>query len=155
MNAIVRSKVQEKSIKIGRREVPLNDCLVTRVTATGAASLVPISRKALRERNDLTASEAKRAHREVCIHLKQVQAGVFASLSANSDFVGLGFKQNAKGNRISFELEHRLPESEQSSRAIRLAEDNAMLKEDNEVLAAKLEAMEKMLRDAGLLKDKA
>lgn len=153
MNSIIKSKVSEKTIKIGRRDVPLNDCLQTKVTATGAASLVPISRKALRERNDLTASEAKRAHRLVCSHLKQVQAGVFASLSANADFVGLGFKQNAKGNRISFELEHRVEEAEQVKRVCKLAEDNAMLKENNEALAAKLEAMEKMLRDAGLLKD--
>jgi len=146
-NAMIAVKTRDVRITVGKANIALNDCLASRETSTGAVSLTPCSRKAMKDRHDLTGSQAKWLHRQVTDHLKTVQAGVIGALSSRSDFTGLGIRQNAKGDRISFTFKQELPPSEPSTSKAKVEK----LAAENDELKRKLDRMEEMLKEAGLL----
>jgi hypothetical protein len=78
-------------------------CLVQSTNKAETNSTKPISKKEMKERFNLTSSEADWAHRQILIRFKAAMAAGFAILAADPTVGGVGMKET-KGGKTCFEL---------------------------------------------------
>lgn len=78
-------------------------CLVQSTNKAETNSTKPISKKEMKERFGLTASEADWAHRQILVRFKAAMAAGFAILAADPAVGGVGLKET-KGGKTCFEL---------------------------------------------------
>lgn len=78
-------------------------CLVQSTNAAETKATKPISKKEMKERFGLTASEADWAHRLILVRFKAAMAASFAIMAADPAVGGVGMKET-KGGKTCFEL---------------------------------------------------
>ena len=78
-------------------------CLVQSTNKAETVSAKPISKKEMKERFELTASEADWAHRQILTRFKAAMAASFALMASDPAVGGVGMKET-KGGKQVYEL---------------------------------------------------